>query len=311
MRKIFFTLFALSVVVPSIASAAKNDFLKTHTPNDRCYGLLRDQYSADKTNVDGGYSEDCTVRIFFLNDKSDIYSGAAGCIDNLKQILQNEIAAASGKQIYLLGMTDSLAKEQHNINLATARVQTVAELMDSLPGADAVNFSYYVSGRSQAIAFHDGNGSNSQPVMRSVCVLVNKDGQQPIIPPVYEPQPVQIDVSHTSVTVANAQINLNGKAQEDAEVTAARNRVNDVVAKISALSNDAGRSVWKNKEGGFNTNRLISDSVAGVVLGTAGGLITSHVVKKNQVRSGLEGVHCSIGGQIVADHSDDFVVGIN
>ena len=69
-------------------------------------------------------------------------------------------------------------------------------------------------------------------------------------------------------------------------------------------------TVWKTKEGDFNTKRLASDSIAGVVLGTAGGLITSKVVKKNQVKSGFEDVQCTIGGQKVADWYDEFTVGV-
>ena len=69
-------------------------------------------------------------------------------------------------------------------------------------------------------------------------------------------------------------------------------------------------TVWKNAEGNFNTARLASDSIAGVVLGTAGGLITSHLVKKGQVKAGFEDIQCTVGGQKVADWGDEFTVGI-
>ncbi len=69
-------------------------------------------------------------------------------------------------------------------------------------------------------------------------------------------------------------------------------------------------SVWKDAEGNFNTARLVSDSIAGVVLGTAGGLITSSVVKKNQVKNGFEDVVCTIGGQTVGSYGDEISVGI-
>ena len=69
-------------------------------------------------------------------------------------------------------------------------------------------------------------------------------------------------------------------------------------------------SKWRNREGKFNTARLASDSIAGVVLGTAGGLITSHLVKKNQVKKGFEDIQCTIGGQKVAEWGDEFTVGI-
>ncbi len=69
-------------------------------------------------------------------------------------------------------------------------------------------------------------------------------------------------------------------------------------------------SAWKTAEGTFNTSRLISDSVAGVVLGTAGGLITSNVIKNNQVDSGFDDISCTVGGQVVAGWGDQFRVGI-
>ena len=69
-------------------------------------------------------------------------------------------------------------------------------------------------------------------------------------------------------------------------------------------------SVWKDKDGKFNTARLASDSIAAVVLGTAGGLITSSVMKKHQVEDGFEDLKCTIGGQPVAGWGDEFTVGI-
>ena len=69
-------------------------------------------------------------------------------------------------------------------------------------------------------------------------------------------------------------------------------------------------SKWKNEEGKFNTARLASDSIAGVVLGTTGGLITSSVMKKKQVEQGFEDLQCTVGGQPVAGWGDEFMVGI-
>ena len=69
-------------------------------------------------------------------------------------------------------------------------------------------------------------------------------------------------------------------------------------------------SVWKDQEGNFNTARLASDSIAGVVLGTAGGLISSHVIKKSQIKKGFEDIQCVIAGQPVAGWGDLFQVGI-
>lgn len=87
-------------------------------------------------------------------------------------------------------------------------------------------------------------------------------------------------------------------------------RVKETHQKLQKRQAEMKVSVWKDAEGNFNTARLVSDSVAGVVLGTAGGLITSSVVKKNQVENGFEDLKCTVGGQIVADWGDQFRVGI-
>lgn len=86
--------------------------------------------------------------------------------------------------------------------------------------------------------------------------------------------------------------------------------IRDAHSNLSGMAEGFKKSVWKDEEGKFNTSRLVSDSVAGVVLGTAGGLITSNVVKKNQVENGFEDLKCTIGGQVVADWGDQFRVGI-
>ncbi|MBE6456869.1 MAG: hypothetical protein E7008_02910 [Alphaproteobacteria bacterium] len=105
---------------------------------------------------------------------------------------------------------------------------------------------------------------------------------------------------------------------ETAQATAERltreatQTVNSVYSQLTSIHNKFRDdvSVWKNEEGKFNTARLASDSIAGVVLGTAGGLITSSVVKKNQVENGFEDIKCTIGGQNVAEWGDQFRVGI-
>ena len=93
------------------------------------------------------------------------------------------------------------------------------------------------------------------------------------------------------------------REQQDAEreqaAAASRRRIEGAISDIDSIVSTLDRSKWKNAEGGFNTSRLLSDSIAGVVLGTAGGLITSHVVKKNQVEGGFEDIQCTVGGQVV------------
>ena len=95
-------------------------------------------------------------------------------------------------------------------------------------------------------------------------------------------------------------------------ITKLTERVNNAYSQLTSIHNQFRDDVsaWKNAEGKFNTARLASDSIAGVVLGTAGGLITSSVVKKNQVENGFEDIKCTIGGQNVAEWGDQFRVGI-
>ena len=69
-------------------------------------------------------------------------------------------------------------------------------------------------------------------------------------------------------------------------------------------------SVWKTESGNFNGARLASDLTAGVVLGTVGGVVSANVIKKNQLKKGYEVLHCTIGGQTVADWGDTFNTGL-
>ena len=102
----------------------------------------------------------------------------------------------------------------------------------------------------------------------------------------------------------------NAAAQLTQQQNASRRRIENAMSDIDSITSTLDRSSWKNADGGFNTSRLLSDSIAGVVLGTAGGLITSHLVKKNQVESGFEDIQCTVGGQVVANWGDEFQVGI-
>lgn len=86
--------------------------------------------------------------------------------------------------------------------------------------------------------------------------------------------------------------------------------VSDAYNRLQQMRRDFDVTVWKTADGKFNTSRLISDSVAGVVLGTTGALVTSKLVKKSQIKKGFEDIQCTIGGQAVANWDDEFVVGI-
>ena len=84
-------------------------------------------------------------------------------------------------------------------------------------------------------------------------------------------------------------------------------------AKISSFIkgvDNSKKSAWKTAEGKFNTARLASDLTAGVVLGTVGGVVSGVVIKKKQVEKGFDALHCTVGGQPIADWGDTFNVGL-
>jgi hypothetical protein len=102
----------------------------------------------------------------------------------------------------------------------------------------------------------------------------------------------------------------NGKCEWTTEYIASmQSNVDNNYDSLHAIMSGFETSVWKNAEGKFNTARLASDSIAGVVLGTVGGIVTANIVKKAQVKQGFEDMKCSIGGQSVANFGDEFTVG--
>ena len=94
------------------------------------------------------------------------------------------------------------------------------------------------------------------------------------------------------------------------DVTISSTDIDTHYYNLSRMRDGLKLSVWRDENGNFNTARLISDSVAGVVLGTVGGIVTSKLVKKNQLKKGFEDLYCAIGGQTVAEYGDDFTVGM-
>ena len=90
----------------------------------------------------------------------------------------------------------------------------------------------------------------------------------------------------------------------------AEKNIISAMSVLNAFAAGQDASVWRNADGKFNTARLASDATAGVILGTAGGLISNKLIKKNQVKKGFEGIGCYVGGQAVAEFGDEFTVGI-
>lgn len=102
----------------------------------------------------------------------------------------------------------------------------------------------------------------------------------------------------------------NGKCEYTAGYVAKLGAdVNNAYDGVKSIVDGLKLNVWRDAEGNFNTARLASDSIAGVVLGTVGGIVTANVVKKSQVKKGFEDIQCHIGGQSVANFGDGFIVG--
>lgn len=108
----------------------------------------------------------------------------------------------------------------------------------------------------------------------------------------------------------DATANEQQKNAENNAPVQASDELKNAIASVDKLFMSMDTSVWKDAQGNFNTARLVSDSVAGVVLGTAGGLITSNVVKKNQIKKGFENIKCTIGGQEVGSYGDEINVNL-
>ena len=112
------------------------------------------------------------------------------------------------------------------------------------------------------------------------------------------------------VCITNTQHQQILSQREAARMSVLISQIDNSVSQLETIGSRFDVSVWKNKDGKFNTARLASDGVAGVGLGTAGGLITSSMVKKNQIEKGFEDIKCTIGDQSVADWGDEFMVGM-
>ncbi len=89
-----------------------------------------------------------------------------------------------------------------------------------------------------------------------------------------------------------------------ASLSIINDRSDSLIKTLGALET----TVWRNEEGKFNTTRLLSDSIAGAVLGTAGGITTGVLLKKKQAEEGFENIQCEIGGRSVANFGESFTV---
>jgi hypothetical protein len=100
---------------------------------------------------------------------------------------------------------------------------------------------------------------------------------------------------------------LDSQNTEQIPLDAATKRAISNINSFFDMS-ESNRNVWRDEEGQFNTARLASDATAGVVLGTVGGIVSAKVIKKKQLEKGFDVLHCTVGGQKMADYGDTFQV---
>jgi len=111
-------------------------------------------------------------------------------------------------------------------------------------------------------------------------------------------------------TQAILDICLKKVGQGNSSGTEYQTTAYSAVKSLESFFSEGNVSVWKNAEGKFNGARLASDLTAGVVLGTVGGVVSGVVIKKKQLENGFDDIHCTVGGQTIADWGDEFRVGL-
>ena len=103
---------------------------------------------------------------------------------------------------------------------------------------------------------------------------------------------------------------VNGECECGAAcITTIEESLDEMYDSLGATLGGFEKSEWRDENGNLNTARLASDGIAGVVLGTVGGVVTASLVKKSQLKQGFEDISCYISGQEVAGYGDEFIVG--
>ena len=336
LKKIFLSVF--SVMVFAMSGAYAGDARVCVWDN---YGVVyldeRPQIIADdeRPQIIADYV------IYFDHDGSNIPSECSKKVNDLVGKLakqKNDI-----ETVLLFGSTDSTGGAMHNAKLGQARANTVANLLEKegIATCEYDGKGKITSERCARISIGEsiyaalGANNWSHNIMRAVFMFVIYKGDvcdaatlktlDALIAKTEGDIRTKLQDAKKTCGKENQLLLRSGREQIMSAIKAAvekyPNLANLVDGNISikilvqniensrqSLASDA--SVWKTADGKFNVARLASDSIAGVVLGTAGGIITSNVVKKNQVKRGFDDVMCTVGGQSVADWGDEFRVGI-
>gem|GEM_PF-2993342 len=333
LRKIFLCVFSVMVFAMSGAHAAAID------PRKNCFLTRIGRSYVDHTNVRPEIKAD--YLIYFDNNKSDI---PGDCKDAVNTVVAGLAAEAQNiETVLLFGATDSKGGVQHNAKLGQARANTVAKLLKENgiatceyddKGELASDRCARISiGESLYSALGDSNFSNNMDRVvymfviykGDVCDEATLNTLNALIAKTDGSIKTNLQEAQKTCGAENQLLLRSGREQIMSAINAAVEKYPDLAKFVDgnisikilvqniensrqSLASDA--SVWKTADGKFNVARLASDSIAGVVLGTAGGIITSNVVKKNQIKRGFDDVMCTVGGQSVADWGDEFRVGI-
>ncbi len=272
MKKIICALFMLGVFSGAYAAPE---------PTPACYEWLGNNQSFLRIYFDNGVGDKFPTTI----DSKD-----ENCEEELKKELTKYLKRGD-IGYYILGAASKTGSEAQNTKLSKQRMKTVRGLITKDDDTNQEVGSLYL-GKLNAGDPTSGYSDNARD--RSVVVCFGLSDLSELI----DNPAVQQQVG---ITVPECYKNKWGQIKD---MLALRVQIENKYPMIAVE-----RSVWKDKDGNFNTARLLSDSIAGVVLGTAGGLITANVVKKNQIENGFEDLRCTVGGQTVADWGDEFSVG--
>ncbi|MDE6250370.1 MAG: hypothetical protein K2M34_01915 [Alphaproteobacteria bacterium] len=309
-----------------LGTFASNAFAASPLPGGKCY----ETHGGADYNMIIYFENDYPKRTdTHLSDIGGMFSSAAGgaeaCYANMKSELVSNVInkiTQDDEAIFLLASTDTLASADYNVALATRRagfaMKALAEA--GIPNDVLENqVKVFIGGESNAAAETSESGSN--PTERAIRIVVKQANEY--TPPVeYHEVNLTNNINITNNTITNTTNNSHNSLTamtsinvnyDDSQLQAQQKRteIGLIVSELGQMNNSFDRSHWKTASGNFNGARLASDSIAGVVLGTAGGLITSNIIKKNQIRSGFEDLQCVIAGQVVADYNDEFTTRIN
>lgn len=126
---------------------------------------------------------------------------------------------------------------------------------------------------------------------------------------------IALEADQAAQEKAVEQIGEQGGERKQANEARFRNyedhspKIKQAHSELERMRLQFDSSVWRDKEGKLNVARIVSDSVAGVALGTTGGVVINNMMKKNQVEDGFEDLKCKIGTEVVAEWGEVFRAG--